>query len=171
MSDESNKSVRSRRRLVRSILVAVYLGLMGFVFVFGKGHTILVDNKDIEGTDLVGFEDVTVGVDTLEPVELLPGDRDMFKIKGQRHKVILEILGQEGKIVKTIKLPLKSDMVLLSLPKLAAGVEPYLEPFSPRDMAPPPQDTESFSSDVMGLTADPIVDPKAEAAPSPAPAP
>jgi hypothetical protein len=150
MKTVGDRKLRLRRTLVRFALVAVYIGLAVLVFVGGKGHTLLVDNKNVPDSGLKAFEDVVVGVDSLETSELVKGDRDMFKVSGQRHRISLEIAGQPDKIVKTVVVPMNSDMIVISLPKLAAGVEPYIEPFVPVEFVTPNRETQSFTSDSNG---------------------
>jgi hypothetical protein len=148
MSDvKTKKKTPLRRVVVRSCLIVVYVALMVIAFVFGKGHTLLVDNKDVEGmANLTAFDDVVVGVDSQKTSELASGDRDMFKVQGQRHRITLDIMGQADKVVKDITLPLNQNMVVLSLPKLVAGVEPAIGPFvQPKDVAPTSRDEETFT--------------------------
>jgi hypothetical protein len=135
MSDTAaKKKIRLRRNLVRAALILVYLGLMVLVFVQGKGHTILIDNKD--SGSFTALEGVRVAVDRQADSEYAAGDRDMAKVVGQVHRVVIDRQDGSAKIEKTIRLPLGADTVLLSLPKLVAGAEPYLEPFQVKVAAP-----------------------------------
>lgn len=157
MSDASKTSKRKvplRRTLVRSALILVYVGLMVLVFVLGKGHTLLVDNKDVAGTDLRAFSLVKITVDNLKPSEETKGDRDMFKIAGQRHKIVLEVPGDPNKIVKYITVPMGSDITLISLPKLAAGQDPFL-PFVPAEAVTPDRESQTFTSAGQGEATTP----------------
>jgi hypothetical protein len=155
-SSSSDSRTRLRRLLVRLALAALYAALIALVFVTGKGHTILVDNKD-RPEGFAAVDGILVSVDGREPLELYPGDRDMVKVKGQRHRVSIEsVTGGEKKTVE-LKLPMDGDMLLLSVPKLAAGRDDCLEPFVPRDQ-PAPKDepmgnTNEFTS--PGGTAEP----------------
>jgi len=135
MSDTAaKKKIRQRRNIVRAALILVYLGLMVLVFVQGKGHTILIDNKD--SGSFAALEGVRVAVDRQADSEYAAGDRDMAKVVGQVHRVVIDRQDGSAKIEKTIRLPLGADTVLLSLPKLVAGAEPYLEPFQVKVSAP-----------------------------------
>ena len=148
MSDASKTSKRKvplRRTLVRAALILVYVGLMVLVFVLGKGHTLLVDNKDVAGTDLRAYSLVKITVDNLKPSEETKGDRDMFKIKGQRHKIVLEVPGDPNKIVRYVTIPMGSEIVLLSIPKLAAGQDPF-ETFVPAEAVTPDREAQTFTS-------------------------
>jgi hypothetical protein len=137
MSDAAaKKKIRVRRGIVRAILILVYVALMVLVFVMGKGHTILIDNKDSADGAYKAFEGIRVAVDSGADSEYASGDRDMAKVQGQIHRVTIDKQDGSAKIEKTIRLPLGADTVLLSLPKLVAGVEPYLEPFQTKTAAP-----------------------------------
>jgi hypothetical protein len=126
-----------RRLVVRSGLVVVYILLVGLVFVLGKSHTLLVDNKDLADGSETAIDGVLVSVDGGEPLELYKGDRDMVKLKGQRHRVKIEPIAGGDKIEVEVRLPIDSDMLLLSVPKLAGKQAGFIEPFVPRDQPRP----------------------------------
>ncbi len=130
-------STRRRRLLVRSALVAAYLGATAAVFVVGKGHTILLDNKDAEGARAI--DGLVISVNGGEEIELYPGDRDKAVVAGQRHRIAVETFDGK-KVERTIRLPIAAEMMLLSIPMLVAGREPILTPFAPLDAAPPPDE-------------------------------
>jgi hypothetical protein len=156
--------VRRRRLLVRAALVLVYAGLMGLVFVRGKGHTILLDNKDSEDGAVQAIETLTVSVDGQEPIDLAAGERDQAKVQGQGHRVVITVKGQ--KVERRITVPLSEEMLLLSLPKLLAGVQPAVTPFVPPEA--PPADDQKGQSNAFTSPADPNATP---GAPSTPPAP
>jgi len=133
-------SLQPRRLAARAVLIAALTGLLVFSFLSGKGHTILIDNKDAENGAVPAVDGVLVTINKMEELELYSGDRDMQKVKGQKHIVKIEIINDSVKIEKLITLPLMTEMMLLSVPKLAAGIEPFMEEFIPLDMAPPPDD-------------------------------
>ncbi len=135
------RRAQGRRLAVRSGLLAAYLALMALLFVHGKGHTILLDNKDAEDGSCRAFEDVTVSVDGGEEDQMARNDRDKAQVRGQSHRVVITVTGGQ-KIEKWIRVPLNRDMLLLSIPKLAAGIEPAIVPFVPLDVAPPSDEGE-----------------------------
>jgi len=129
MSDAVVKGKRSPRRLlVRLGLVAVYIFAVGLVFVLGKGHTLIVDNKDAADASYKADDGITVSIDRAEGLELYKGDRVLAKLKGQEHSVTVEKIDGEKKQYR-IKLPLTEDLLILSVPKLMAGIEPAVEVF------------------------------------------
>lgn len=138
----SRPPVPGRRIAVRAVLLAAYVALTAVVFILGKGHTILVDNKDAEDGSVQATDGVLVRVDRQEELELYAGDRDKAVVRGQTHTVTIEAIDGSSKVQKRIQVPLGEDMVLLSIPKLAAGIEPALAPFV-APVAPPPTDEET----------------------------
>ncbi len=154
--------VQRRRQLVRGGLVLVYAALIAMVFNFGKGHTLILDNKDAEDGSVKAIESLSVSVDGQEAIDLQGGDRDMAKVRGQGH--VVEITVQGGQKTSTrIRVPLSEDMLLLSLPKLLAG-QPAVIPFVPKDVAPPADDTGNSNAFTSPM------DPAAPGAPDAAPA-
>ncbi len=142
----SKSSVSLRRWLIRAAAIAVYAGLIALVFITGKGHTILIDNKNAEDGSVPAIDGVMVSVDGREALELYKGDRDRENVSGQNHRVSVEIIADGRKIEKSIRLPIGEDILLLSIPMLVAGREPALIPFV-APVAPPPPDEGTGSTD------------------------
>lgn len=143
----TDPAIARRRNIVRALLVLVYFGLIAVVFITGKGHSILVDNKDA-GT-LQAVDGVLISVDTQEELELYSGDRDKFDVKGQRHRVRAETIDGSVKVDKVFSVPVGGEMYILSIPKLLAGEDPYIEPFTVLEVATPQEDSgerEAFTS-------------------------
>ncbi len=120
-----------RRLIVRAVLLAAFVGLAALAFVTGKGHTLLIDNKDAEDGSAQAIDGVLVSVDRQEALELYRGDRDKAIVRGQAHTISIEVIADGTKIRKKIRLPIGREMLLLSIPKLAAGREPSVVPFVP----------------------------------------
>ena len=128
--------VTIRRLAVRFALAAVFVALAALAFVLGKGHTILVDNKDAEDGSVQAFEGVMVTIDRQEPLEMYLGDRLAAPVMGQSHTVTIEDFSGSTKVERKIRLPLGEEMLLLSVPKLAEGREPALVVFVAPESAP-----------------------------------
>jgi len=137
----------ARRIAVRSVLVAVYIGLTALVFILGKGHTVIVDNKDAEDGSAPAIDGVMVAVDRQEALELYSGDRDKAVVMGQSHTVTIEDINAGTKIQKRIRLPIGEEILLLSVPKLAAGLEPAVVPFVALQEAPPAEDSDAETNE------------------------
>jgi len=140
----ADSSLKTRRLIVRGGLLLVYAGLIAVSLVLGKGHTVLLDNKDSEDGSVKAIESFSVSVNGEEPIPFMSGDRDMTKVQSQWHTLVVDINGQ--KTEKKFTVPLGADMVLLSIPKLLAGVEPALVPFEPQD-EPAPASEEPAGND------------------------
>lgn len=120
----------ARRWAIRGALAAVYLALAVTLFVTGKGHTILVDNKADPAGAYPALKAAVVSVGRQKPMEFYPGDRDKFVVKGQRHRIKVKPLAPGAQDLEVeFRLPLGQDMTLLSISKLTAGVEPWIEVF------------------------------------------
>lgn len=129
------KSVKPRVLVVRSALAVVYVGIILLMMVTGRSHTILIDNKGDPQGAFGAVEGMEVSIDKLESSEYYPGDRDKAVVKGQRHSITVDLF-MEGRVEKRdFKVPFGQDMVLLSVPKMLAGMEPWIEPFSVRTEA------------------------------------
>jgi hypothetical protein len=131
---------RARRMAVRAALFAAAVGLAALVFVTGKGHTLLIDNKDAEDGSALAIDGVMVSVDRQEALELYSGDRDRAAVMGQVHTISIEIIADGTTMRKKVRLPIGKEMLLLSVPKLAAGLEPSVIPFVPAQTVVAPEE-------------------------------
>lgn len=144
--------VGTRRVLALTLVAAAYLGAGAWAMLSGKSHTILVDNKPVAGLEAFRLVEVTVGAQ--EPLELGRGERDKVAVQGQRHRVRIDLMNGADPVTATVTLPYDVRMVLLSLPKLAAGVEPAWEPFETGQDAPPPA-VDELPEELFGAAVDP----------------
>jgi hypothetical protein len=137
--------VKRRRLVVRAGLCVVYVALIALAFWCGKGHTIIVDNKDAEDGSVKAIDSLTVSVDGQEGLDLSAGDRDMAKVRGQGHRV--EVTLKDGqKVTQRIQVPVGEDVVLLNIPRLLAGQRPAVVPFVSQQAAPPAADQGNNNS-------------------------
>lgn len=136
----TSRAVKTRRLVVRLVLVALYLALATFVFLNGREHTILLDNKTAADGSVQAFRRVKVTVDNGKPLELYARERDLIKVKGQSHRIFIETQESAARTEAVFKVGLETDMLLLSVPKMAAGLEPFWEPFVSEADRPKPGD-------------------------------
>jgi hypothetical protein len=160
-----NERIKRRRLFVRAALGVVYVLAIGMVFVWGKGHTLILDNKDTDDGSVKALESVSISVDGQEGTDLSSGDRDMAKVRGQRHWVEITLNGQKYRT--WITLPLTEDTLLLSVPRLVAG-RPGIETFVPKDVAPTADETTG-NSNAFTSPGDPNTAAMPGAAPTAAP--
>jgi len=115
--------------LMRSLLVVVYLLLLVVTFVFGRTHTLLIDNKSASDGSYKAVKMMEITVNKDKAVELMSGDRDKWTIKGQRVKLVIDFFDGRESQEFSLRIPLGQDVMLLSVPKLLAGLDGALEPF------------------------------------------
>lgn len=118
-----------KKLISRIVIVVLYLGLAVTMFLTGRTHTILIDNKSAEDGSYKAVKGMEVSVDKGEPVEFYKGDRDKFTVKAQKHTINIEFFDGSDPVSFTVKIPVTQDYVLLSIPKYLAGIEPYMEEF------------------------------------------
>ena len=152
------KPVNRRRLLIRLVLAVIWIGLGALLFVKNRGHTVLIDNKNVEVSSVVKTfqcrlipdesgravlpdynndqtlqltapDMIRVKVDKKNEMEFFKGDRDLVKVAGSRHKIRVEFNDGSAPFNSQFSLPLGPDMFLLSIPKMLNGIEPYIEVF------------------------------------------
>lgn len=125
-----NGTTKTRRLAIRGGLLVIYVLLMVLMIMTGRRHTILIDNKDAADGSYSAINGMEVAIDRQESSEYYPGDRDKAMVQGQTHKIKVTIFDDNKTIEKEFKVPLWSDVMIISVPKLIAGVEPWIEPFT-----------------------------------------
>ena len=129
MGNALAKFFNRRRLLIRLSLVAVWIGLGILLFVLNRGHTLLVDNRNVESPSLRAPDLISVSVNNGKALEFFRGDRDLYKVKGSQHQISVEFSDGNPPFQASFALPLGPDMFLLSIPKMINGIEPYIEVF------------------------------------------
>jgi len=97
--------------------------------VMNRGHTLLVDNRNVEAPSIRAPDLIKVTVDKRKPLEFFRGDRDIFELGGGSHRLYIEFSDGTPPFEKRFKLPLGPDMFILSIPKMINGIDPYYEVF------------------------------------------
>ncbi|GAK60964.1 hypothetical protein U27_00862 [Candidatus Vecturithrix granuli] len=128
----------TRRTWYRLIALAFVVVLAVFLFWIGKGHTLLLDNKEIkrDGQKLKAERLVQVIINDQEPVEVKSGIRKAAKdvVAGPWHSIKIEVLDRQKNVVKTVEKKFSlglNDMFVLSIPALLAENADWIEPFEP----------------------------------------
>jgi len=124
-----NLDTKKRRLLIRLAVVLVWIGLGVVLFVMNRGHTLLVDNRNVEAPAIRAPDLIMVTVDKRKPLEFFRGDRDIFELGGGSHRIYIEFSDGTPPFEKRFKLPLGPDMFIISIPKMINGVDPYYEVF------------------------------------------
>ena len=120
------KLIVNKRFWVRSAAIIVILAFSVFLFFIGRQHTILVDNKSItiNETEFQPLQLVEVQINKQPPLELAARDRDKYEATGQKHTVTImytDKTWEEHVIVRTFKVPLMQDMLIISIPALVGN--------------------------------------------------
>ncbi|MBR1919337.1 MAG: hypothetical protein IJ831_06910 [Spirochaetales bacterium] len=111
----------NRRLIVRAAAILLVLLLAICMYLIGRQHTILVDNKSVEGGPKA-LQEIEVAIDKQDSMELYPRDRDQYIVTGQSHTLHVKYTDSNwneiDKVIK-FKVPARNDMYIISLPKLA----------------------------------------------------
>ncbi len=144
----SLKTPKEKRRfLIRIALVLLYFCVTIFVLFNGRGHTILIDNKDADDLSYEAVDGMEVSIDSQESAEYWPGDRDKAVVRGQKHKIRISFFDEEiPEFEATFTVPFSVDMLILSVPKMLAGIEPFIETFVAPDFVDTFEKEESAES-------------------------
>ncbi|MDX9808715.1 MAG: hypothetical protein RBT04_01015 [Sphaerochaetaceae bacterium] len=148
----------SRRHLFQLAAIVVMIALAVIMYIIGRQHTVLLDNKTIEheGKSYPAFSIVEVEVNKEGKIELAARDRDKADVMGQRHKITVTYTDkffEEHEVVKKFKVPIGYDMVLISIPALVAdlGQSIWLQQFIPPTAAVAPVVEELPVEDDLGI--------------------
>jgi len=123
------KPVNRRCLLIRLALAVIWISLGVLLFVKNRGHTVLIDNKNVDTPQITAPDMIRVKVDGKNEMEFFKGDRDLVKVAGSRHRIRVEFNDGSAPFNAQFSLPLGPDMFLLSIPKMLNGIEPYIEVF------------------------------------------
>jgi hypothetical protein len=118
-----------RRLIIRSALVLVWLLLGTVLFIFNRGHTLLLDNRDLQDLGIRAPGLIQVSIDGGAPLEFLRGDRDRYSLAGTKHRIRIEFSDGTAPFEGAFRLPIRDDMYILSAPKMINGIEPFVEVF------------------------------------------
>jgi hypothetical protein len=121
--------IEKRRIFIRLTLVLLWIITGLIIFIIYRGHTLLVDNKNIDDANIKAPDLIAVTVDKNKALDFFQGDRDRFEVSGGRHRIYIEFTDGRPPFEAKFKLPLKPDILLLSIPKMINGIEPWIEEF------------------------------------------
>jgi len=125
----TNPAIRTRRLLVKAGLLVMYVALTLFVFINGRSHTFLIDNKSLDDGAIPAMRRVKVIIDNQKPIELYARDRELLMVRGQGHRIRIETQDPATRLEAKFSVPFGNDMILISVPKMAAGADDFWEHF------------------------------------------
>jgi hypothetical protein len=125
----AKKTVNVRQTLIRAVLCVLWISLGAVIFVVFRGHTLLVDNRNLEESAIRAPDLITVSVDVGKGVEFFRGDRDRFTVRGSAHRIRVEFSDGRPPFDAAFDLPLRGDTYILSVPRMINGLDPFVEVF------------------------------------------
>lgn len=149
-----------RRILFISSLVAVLVGISIVCFIVGRGHTIYLDNKSIEGTDYSSYASVDIIYKGEKVVNLGKAERGSVTLTGQKLNIQFVVkktkAAQEETIDATIDLPYNLDGIVINIPAYVDGAdkETYMSEFVPVRVEEEDVDDEVPITDEFSVTTD-----------------
>ena len=79
-----------KRVVIRGIICLCYLLLAILMFVTGRTHTLLMDNKGNQDGSFSAINGMTVVIDNTTSEELMKNDRAKVIVKGQKVKLLVK---------------------------------------------------------------------------------
>ena len=118
----------TRRNLFQLFAAILIILIAVLMFIIGKQHALLLDNKTVEdsGTTYQAFSIVEVQVNKEPEIELAARDRDRVDVMGQRHRITVTYTDrsfEEHVFEKKFSVPMSYAMVLISIPALVGGAD------------------------------------------------
>lgn len=121
--------MKGKTLLIRLAALAFCVALGAVMMVIGRGHTIYLDNKTLEGyngQDYKAYERVVITVKDEQVAKLGKRERGAATCIGQNFKMTLEITETKGDEPKTqevsVQLPYGVDGIVINLPAYLAGL-------------------------------------------------
>lgn len=126
-----------RRLLFASALVAILITISVVCFIIGRGHTIYLDNKSIEGTNYSSYANVDIIYKGEKVVSLEKAERGSVTMTGQKLNIQFKIkktnAAKEEVVDVTIDIPYNMDGIIINIPAYIDGAdaETYMSEFVP----------------------------------------
>lgn len=122
----------ARTLAVRAGIVLVLVGVGALSMILGKGHTVILDTaRPKDPSDPPAPRLVSVRLDGRDPVELSAGIRELALLQGQKHRYEIDWLDGSAPTKGEFSIEFSQEFVILSLPRLKAGRDDWLIPYSP----------------------------------------
>lgn len=148
-----------RRILFILALVAILVAISITCLIVGRGHTVYLDNKSIEGTDYSSYASVDIIFKGEKLVNLGKAERGAVTLTGQKLDVQFVIkktkAAAEETIDTTIELPYNLDGIVINIPAYIDGAEAdvYMSEFVPARVEED-VDEEVPITDEFGMTTE-----------------
>ena len=147
-----------RRVLFTAGLVAILVAISIICLIFGRGHTIYLDNKSIEGTEYTSYASVDIIYKGEKVVNLEKAERGSITLTGQKLDVQLVAKKTNSAAAQTvdisIDLPYDLDGIVINIPAYLAGADAdtYMSEFVSTRVEE--NTSEDVQLDEFGMSAD-----------------
>lgn len=148
-----------RRILFTSALVVILVAISVVCFVVGRGHTVYLDNKSIEGTDYSSYASITIVYKGEEIVTLEKTERGSIAFTGQKLDVQFKAKKTNAAMEETIDvsmdIPYNLDGIIINIPAYLSGADEdvYMSEFVPAQVEES-TDEEVPVTDEFGMTSE-----------------
>lgn len=116
------------KTVLRICLAVLYVLLAMFMFILGRTHTVLFENKNAPDGSYQHLGAIEISFDGKEAQELFKGERDKILLRGQKHKVTVRFTDGREPFTGVFHVPVFEDTVLLSLPALVNNLPQAVMP-------------------------------------------
>lgn len=126
-----------RRLLFISGLIVVLIAISAVCLIVGRGHTIYLDNKSIEGTNYSSYANIDIVYEGEKVVSLGKAERGSVTLTGQKLNIQFVVKKTKAAsaqtIDATIELPYNLDGIIINIPAYVDGADAdtYMSEFVP----------------------------------------
>lgn len=126
-----------RRLLFISGLIVVLIAISAVCLIVGRGHTIYLDNKSIEGTNYSSYANIDIVYKGEKVVSLGKAERGSVTLTGQKLNIQFVVKKTKAAsaqtIDATIELPYNLDGIIINIPAYVDGADAdtYMSEFVP----------------------------------------
>ncbi|CEM62002.1 hypothetical protein DWQ65_11255 [Treponema phagedenis] len=115
--------------IIRISLAVIYVLLLCIMFLFGRTHTVLLDNRDAADGSYKAIPGFEIKLNNEDSIEMFKGDRDKILLRGQNHTLVVTFFDGTPPFKGEFQIPLFQDAVLLSIPALVNKHKNAISPF------------------------------------------
>lgn len=127
----------AKRTIYRSIAIGLVIILAVILFWIGKGHSFLLDNKDItlNGKTYPASDLIQVTIDKQKPIQVRSGTRKQTPspVAGPWHTIMVEVI-ENKVVVRTVTKKFSvnlADMFVVNLPAFLEDDPQWMQEFVP----------------------------------------
>lgn len=148
-----------RRILFTSLLIVILVAISVVCLIIGRGHTVYLDNKSIEGTDYSSYASVDIIYKGEKIVNLGKAERGSVTLTGQKLDIQFVVkktkTSSEETIDVTFDIPYDLDGIVINIPAYVDGadIDTYMSEFVPTRVEEDVEE-ETPVTDEFGMSVD-----------------